>query len=777
MSLPLIALIVLAIFAIYFIYKNSDDFAKTVDNCILSKIVTPFKILFNEFYSNTGLIIDDILNDHIIVNTPFRTLYGMQVVGLSNYPYFLSQGELDKLYRTYANKPNSFFIYVLLKQGIINKQYIFCYNKELIQNFATYFNTSLLSGQEVANAILDLYLQNDFKIENKQIKRNIELDFNDVTKSNYAILKKLFKEFIYTNLIKTDLYQAYKPINMVETDLQKLFRLDFEGAVWNYFSFNHSEVSNALTRLVNMSKLHGNREPFVKLQEAYKKNEQPLILSNATLHLTKYDKSVISNIGNCLKTEFLEKNLFKKEILRKTGLKYRDTEFDYIAPLSYLENYIASTHKKDTKNADIYGYDKNHCFVNYSFADENTNPHMAIIGESGSGKSVSKQMIIAQMIGLDFTTGLAHNLGNNGVKLRGFDIGFSDEILVNFVKSNPKNNIEQISSELGSFAYNICSIETTDKDIFDTDLQFAIDLMSVILSSQGDEPLNTAESSLFKATFRDIIQFKRFQSRRIDDIFDKDVKQELLDLGYDLITRISDIKEEKYAQLNVPLLTDVINEVSTASFNKQISEEDRKNFGSLTTKLKNIDRQQYFSRLTLTKLSNADFLHMDLNNYKENSLFVPIFLCIFLKTYFKDRSFALECKRKRIKAPKLLYTLEESANFFRVPHFEVMLEKVALEARKYNVHLCLIAQYAHQIPKRIIQSLATRIVLIIPKKKGETIADIRERFAPEEIVLQQLEKTDKHEMCIWYTGGVFTMKFDMSPAMLEVFNTNPNAVS
>ncbi|HEE6715465.1 TPA: hypothetical protein R7188_001804, partial [Campylobacter coli] len=112
----------------------------------------------------------------------------------------------------------------------------------------------------------------------------------------------------------------------------------------------------------------------------------------------------------------------------KNPIKYRDIEFDYIVEKNYLYNFFASVHKKNIKNPDIYGIDKNGAFVNYSFSKENFNAHSCIIAKSGSGKSVSKQKIIAQMIGLNFSNGECSNLGKNAgnVRLRSYDIGFSD---------------------------------------------------------------------------------------------------------------------------------------------------------------------------------------------------------------------------------------------------------------------------------------------------------------------------------------------------------------
>ena len=49
----------------------------------------------------------------------------------------------------------------------------------LIKALADYYALSLLSGLELSNALYHLYLQNNFYIENKQIKPALKLEQND----------------------------------------------------------------------------------------------------------------------------------------------------------------------------------------------------------------------------------------------------------------------------------------------------------------------------------------------------------------------------------------------------------------------------------------------------------------------------------------------------------------------------------------------------------------------------------------------------------------------
>ena len=136
----------------------------------------------------------------------------------------------------------------------------------------------------------------------------------------------------------------------------------------------------------------------------------------------------------------------------------------------------------------------------------------------------------------------------------------------------------------------------------------------------------------------------------------------------------------------------------------------------------------------------------------------------------------LKCKREGHPAPKLFYAIEEAKNYFRIPYFTTMFEKVALEARKYNVHLCFVVQNAEHIPLEILKNLDTRIFLLRPDKKLEVIQEAQEALKIPKNVEIGLLNTNKHELCVWYSSGVFNMKFEISEEEMKVFSTNPNEV-
>ena len=780
MNLPLIALAGLGIFGLYKGMKKKDPTIE-LGTCFFDRLASPIYNLFRSYYSNSGLIVDMIKEDSVTCNTPHAELYGLLLEGNDNTLNFLDNTTLEIMFRDFKKQDDAYLFYVMHKQGLFQKQYIFSHNKTFLKTIASYYDLNLMSGEDIANALLDLYLQNSYSVSNKKLVPSISVDFtsdDDTAEPSYMAFKKLARQSVYNELKSVDLFQSYKILEGVSaSDIQALFKSNFEGAIWMYIDVSQKRIENYISKLITISKWTGTKKHFMDLKQTYSIGEGQYALVNSVAMLKNYDTEIVGSLGNYTKSAFIQKELFRRNTLQKTPLKYRDTEFDYMVDGEYLQRFITTVHKKGAKNPDIFGLDKNKAFVNYSFSEENDNPHSVIIAKSGSGKSFSKQKIMAQMIELDFITAEAKNLGNNGVKIRSYDVGFSDEVFVNFVKSNPKNKVAHINSTFASFSYNIVNINMgASIDEIKADMQFASDLMSVILESQNSQPLNISEAALFKSTLNFIYEEKTFQRYRIRHIEQThpEITEELLSLGYEKNTFLLDVQEDKFDFLRRPLLGDITKHARVQSSNQQLKEDERHYYASLAQKCSDIEKLEIFSRFDKVDVADADFLSMDLNNFKESSLFTPIFLSIFQKTYLRDREFALYCKRTHKKAPKLYYPIEESKNFFRIPYFGVMLEKLALEARKYNVHLCFIAQNAEHIPEGILKNIDTRIFLLRPDKKIEVIGEVEKYLHPPKKVVDSLANTDKYELCIWYSSGVFNLKFQIAPEEFEVFNTNPN---
>lgn len=225
----------------------------------------------------------------------------------------------------------------------------------LIKALADYYALSLLSGLELSNALYHLYLQNNFYIENKQIKPALKLEQNDgLNEPSFMGFKRLARQAIRKNYKDISIFQAFKHLDIKEADIMGVFKLNFTGSIWINIDLSTRHIQNHISRLINYSKIVGDKKPFVDLQNAYNNKEFDLALINTTAFLKEYDKQIIGSLGSALKTSFIAKELFKSSHLQKSPLKFKDNEFNFLVKSDYLHNFIASTHKKTTDNPDIY---------------------------------------------------------------------------------------------------------------------------------------------------------------------------------------------------------------------------------------------------------------------------------------------------------------------------------------------------------------------------------------------------------------------------------------
>lgn len=774
MNLALLSLSDLALAGAYFGYKKKDSH---FNQCFLDKLAKPLYNLLVEYHSNSLFLVDYIKEDYIICNAPYEKLYGIELVSNENIQKHIYPEKIKELIRDSKENDEGFFYYVLVKQGLFQKQYIFSHSKIIVKSLADYFDTSLLSGLELINVLYNLFLENSFYIDDKQLKQALHIQKDTLeAEPEFLSFKRLAKQAIAKNHKSMNIFQAYKHLELKESDILSLFKLNFKGCIWLYIDLSSAHIKNHISRLLNYSKLFGDKKPFVELERSYHNKECDLALVNAIAFLKEYDEEIIGQMGSALKLSFIPKELLRSKHLQKNPIKFRDSEFDFLVKEDFLHHFIACVHKRNCSEPDIFGVDKQGAFINYSFSKENFNPHSCIIAKSGSGKSVSKQKIMAQMIGLDFKTVQCSNLGKgiNQTRIRSYDIGFSDENFIKLLKTNTNNNVAHIASSFYGFSYNLLNLPSyEDTEIFEADLQFNIDLISIILESQNSSALNINEIAFLKQIIIKMLKNKEYQSYRLRDLKERNaqVYEKLIKLGYSDGSFLRDIKEKEFDSLKTPLLIDAVKFANRESKNMQYKEQDRNNYESLAIKLDAIEKLDLFSNFDKIDIKDADVLSMDLNNFKESSLFVPIFLAIFQKTYLKDREFALQCKNEGRVAPKLFYAIDEAANYFRVPYFTTMYQKLALEARKYNVHLCFITQNAEDIPLGILKNLDTRIFLVSPNKKLEVISEAKNTLNIPKNVEIGLLNTEKHEMCIWYSGGVFHMKFKISKEELEVFES------
>lgn len=115
MNLSLIAILGILGGGLYNGYKFSKTIKKEVDSTFFDKLLAPLNGYFYNYYSNSGLMVNEVLEQSLMINTPEKELYGFKVEGGSNVPFYLGENSIERVYRSYKDKSNAFFFYVILK--------------------------------------------------------------------------------------------------------------------------------------------------------------------------------------------------------------------------------------------------------------------------------------------------------------------------------------------------------------------------------------------------------------------------------------------------------------------------------------------------------------------------------------------------------------------------------------------------------------------------------------------------------------------------------------
>lgn len=768
---------------------NKVDPKLTFSSCIYDKVLIPINNMVNKRSTEDILEVLAIHENYIEINTHHKTLYAIELSGNDTIEQPLSSLTMDTLYEFAAKDAKGYFYQAILKDENYQKQYIFSYSKDVIEIIARTLDITLLSGKEIIDVLFDLFLDNSFYIQDKQIHRQLNIS-EDETVSYLPIettFNKVLKNNIYQNLNSLAVYNGVKIKDTPhKINYNSLYELDFTGVIWAYFDFNQSRSLKYAQNLVDQRKFYGGKEPFVDYAYDVEKGMEKVITVNFEILAKKMTLSTLNKVSEILSVNFtLKKNKLTSSIA-KTQLKYRDTRFDLPANISFLYDRISPVHKKASKSPDFFGQDAKKAHINFSFSMDNDNPHSLIVAPTGSGKSVAKQKMLSQMIEIDFKTGFASKLGLDSFQygIRNFDIGESDKPTFLLLSKNKKNNVGEIKGRLKDFSFNLLNFELDEKDEpIVEDIQFSSDLISMILESQSSElsenvGLNIQEMGKFKEIVRHIYKTGEFQEFKVRRLKEKRISlyEELINLGYNDNTKLKDLKEQEYSYLKVPLLSDVIKIANIRKTNQQISAKEQEGYSNLYEKLSDVDSLEYFSDYDNLKISDTAYLYAELNNIKESTLFVPMFFGIFWKVYIKDRNRALFYKSQNKVLPKLIYVIEESSNYFRFKTFQTMFEKLVYEARKYNIHMMFIIQNVEEIPYTIFKNINTRIFLFPPDQKEDIISFIKDKFKAPEKVVTTMNKSKQYNLIIWYNRGIVNMELIYKKEEIKYFGTNPNEI-
>jgi energy-coupling factor transporter ATP-binding protein EcfA2 len=736
--------------------------------------------LFLAHASNSTLVAEGFDYDDpkcLKVNTLLQNLYCIELTSSGNIQNYLSKTTLDNIYTTYKDESFGSIVWALYKKDSYQKNYIFSYDKKLLELIAYDLDVKFVDSIEMLNVLYDLFLNNDYKIENNNIKREISIDESIKYETMAYSFSKIIQDDIYKNLKNIDVYQAFKYYDSKEAvNLNELFSLEFEGAVWSYIDFSKSKVLSALNSRIRHARVVGEHAPFLDLKSEYEANSVQLLVMNSVLFLKQGDRNSASRIGNKLKIDFKPKSLFSKDLIRYTLLKKRDTYWDMLVDREFLDNYISVVHKKNVSNPDFCAIDLNNSFWNYAFTnatdtDINKNAHILLIGVTGSGKTTNTNKMFAQIMGYESDTKRA-NL--ESVHYRDFDVKKSGLPLANLV--GKKNSVDKIIADLNSFRYNILSVQKNDDGSLDlNDIARNSLLVSLVLESinnyKDKTGLSSKEESFFMASVIEIYENKKYETDYIEEISSeyKEYYEKILALGYKPTQRLSEVQEDGFDHFKVPKLRHLLKHL-------QVLKEDTNDqdsaavASSLYTKLKVLQTQNIFSHYDSVNIKNSQYLYMDFDLVKDLPHYIPIFVAIFTRVFTIDKHNQRRLASMGLERPRIYYHFAEAANLFYQPSFELLLKKLTNEARSDKITIMFSTQLLDQVPEYITKQVGNLIVTFPSSNKKEAhVNELVSKLSLKSDAKKLLLKTPEYGMAIINEHNINIVKQQISEDEILLF--------
>lgn len=793
------------------------------------KLISKTHSLLNNLEISHTLQVDGFIkkdSNGIKINNPQypNGIYAVELTTASNTANFLEQKDIDAIHRTFKYKNDAFLIWALIKKDLYQKNYIFSYNKDMIKFIADKYGVQMVKNNDMLNVLYDLTLDNDYKIDkaSNSFKRVLDCSTNLDFKYVHETFNSIIGNAMLNNLEDMNLYQAvgYKQTSS-PSRVSELFRLPFRGAIYTYVSFNKNSVESvANEKIIGTKFAESDKNESIRIMlDSVKEGTMDAVLMNTVALVDKKndDDSIYSTIADCLNLIFKKHshNLnMRKRIIKNTPLIKRHNTFSEIVRTAFLDNYICSVHKEQSRDAQMFGTDINGAFTSYNLkyptqALENTRESFFVGGETGSSKTTFINTLKSQMIKFNWGT---YKLGDmNGYKFREFDIKKSLRPFAEFVGKHNKNSVSILETRLNEFAYNLLSIKINDDDILDQeDLAFCKDTTSFILEAKDStlkQGLEFDEDSLYGKLIEEVYVQKKYEHITISSLgyYQETLAKELLDLGYSPNTTLDKITQEEYQYLKKPTMQAVIALLNKMFTNNEITKDETKykTVMNLRKKLTAIDDlgsssndgrkvPGYFSRYEAFDInSDKRWLLFDMDLVKGNKEYAPIQWILLNKMVNQDMKDQIELRKKGLPEPKIIYLLEEAHNVFSHPLFkskdgeEGVLDKAAREWRSYNIILGIITQKSRHIPAEVYEAIETKFFLFPGdenkgKSDGESVdvqilgnkdnIGIKDLLGLKESSIELMMRTPKYHACAVNEHGTFVIKLDTTQKMRDVFD-------
>lgn len=718
--------------------------------------------------------------------------------------------------------------------------YLFTSLKEIAEDVAHFYDTDILKPKEIINALFDVGFINRYYNDTNNFDILSSFDIGDlkIDDMNYGF-RTIFSEGVYHAISRDndDLKSKYtlfqgigsnSPFSGNKPHIKRFMTEDWRGYVAFIFDFNTKRLKGYINEVRAQTK---NFEKNKEIREAYKwlKDEKlegggisDYCITNVVAFID--NPKVINRISSSLNISFLEKSLFRKNIIYGTPITQKDISCDGLGFVSDNKNYIQSLHKrhniKTPKSRDVYGVDIVGNYISFSFSETGESPHWAIVAPTRSGKTFFIMKLISQSIGANIVPKTSEDIeserDNNDIvkplekiescsrlgerRVVHFDTGYSALKFATELKRRYPEDVLMFKDDLNNLRFGLTDVrfDYENKQLNQEDIAFSLSIISLILEINGEEMLTAQEKGEIEEALTRVF---------IEDVYTGKELKKLMEFGgyEDVVARIKQTVEERgdafdpYARttelglrggeldfMQKPLLSDVLKELLNKANNTLTKTNDRIVCENAISKLKVITKNEIFSSYSKASIADSHYFYMELETIKGlgETVFLPIFMMIFQKLYRRDVIRAQEFKNMNKVPPKVYYIIEEAHNFVGggidgsggYVSIRSLFNILLRESARYNIHLGFITQSPQDLVPELINNIGTRIVMPSNSINGDLLYKHYWKSQDRTEVDFYDNFSTKYYAFLNYGKGVITIKPPVSKYEENLFNSNPTEI-
>lgn len=723
------------------------------------------------------------------------------------------------------------------KQGV----YLFTPLRNIAEELSYYFKAPLATCPEIIDALLDIGLISTY--ENDEDTFEILSNFNKrfIPEDDLAFgFKSLFTEGVYGAVNRDNpnqkgshtLYQGLGVDNPIANDrepfISDMMTEDWNGYIAISFDFSKRRVDGHIRQMASSAKTYETNSLIKKKIKKFK--EDTVDGNDSSLFCLMNVVAVIDNplainkISSHLEVRFIEKKIWRKDIIYNTLLQSKDSTFSSLATINTALHFIQGFHKTHNavspKDRDMYGVDIFGNYISHSLSETGGTSHFTMAAPSRSGKTFAVLMMLAQVLGAkivpnpekeslllergrdpdiwieDDIVESCRHLG--AVKVVHFDIGYSALAWAKAMLNAYPEQAVMYDDDFDNLRFGITDIRYDYKEnkIKNEDLSFSVGIINLLLEVDNEKPLSALESVELEESMKRVFYEDTYVGMEIiklrglggyDDILDK-LKAYLIERGdeWDEYRRTTEynLRDTPFEFLQKPTFSDIVRDLTGKTNNLLVKEHERDLCMDTIKKVKIVEKNPIFAYYSKSNIVDSDYFYMELETIKTlgEKIFIPVFVAIFQKLYRRDLLHAQKLKGRNQVPPKIFYIIEEFHNFKKYTSLLNLFDVILRESARYGMQVGFISQSVLDFPDILLNNVDTRIIM-----PSETIKeqDLKRYWSEESLdgrVMESpctdfyLERKKRFYMFIYYIGNIITMKPYVDKSHERLFNSNPMKV-